>query len=155
MIVHYCKVARHVDGRSLSMVVGDQPAAPSAFGCPLREGRWPGSIKQSQHPTGFSVSFGHRNCVMLRDSAIGTISRFAVNALNHEVLRRVCAKSRSAQSGFDPRMRCQSSFHWLDLVTATSSDHGCCRLRASAGLAHCRRYGKANGVATSPYTTAS
>jgi ABC-type tungstate transport system substrate-binding protein len=44
---------------------------------------------------------------MLRDSAILTISRFAFNALIAAGFGRICAKSRSAQSGFDPRTRCR------------------------------------------------
>lgn len=45
--------------------------------------------------------------VILRDSAIPTVSQFAVNALIAAAFARIRAKSRNAETRFDPRMRCQ------------------------------------------------
>jgi hypothetical protein len=46
---------------------------------------------------------GHANCVILRDSAIPAVSRFAVNALIAATFRRNHANLRSVETGFESR----------------------------------------------------
>jgi hypothetical protein len=73
------------------------------FRCALREAVDGARLSRINTCPEISDKFGHGNCVMLRDPANLTISRFAVNTLIAADFGGIRAMSRSTQSGFESR----------------------------------------------------